>query len=71
VPIGRRSSPHRRSSWIRFSERLDELAAFAGNLVLADGREVVTRWRHSFERARRSWRRTSNRSDRRALGGWS
>jgi hypothetical protein len=34
--------PHRRSAWIRFAERLDELAAFARKLVPTDGREVVT-----------------------------
>jgi len=33
--------PHRRSAWIRFAERLDELAAFAADLHPPDGEEVV------------------------------
>jgi len=33
--------PHRRSSWIRFSERLDELAGFATGLEPSDGRDVI------------------------------
>jgi hypothetical protein len=33
--------PHRRSAWIRFAERLDELASFATDLRPADGREVL------------------------------
>ena len=34
--------PHRRSAWIRFAERLEELAAFAADVDPAEGREVVT-----------------------------
>jgi hypothetical protein len=33
--------PHRRSAWIRFAERLDELASFAADLHPADGQEVL------------------------------
>jgi hypothetical protein len=33
--------PHRRSAWIRFAERLEELAAFADHLRPADGADVV------------------------------
>ena len=33
--------PHRRSAWIRYAERLDELAAFAAGLNPAVGQEVV------------------------------
>jgi hypothetical protein len=33
--------PHRRSSWIRFAERLEELAAFARTLEPAEGGDVV------------------------------
>ena len=33
--------PHRRSSWIRFAERLDELAEFAASQQPAVGRDVV------------------------------
>jgi hypothetical protein len=33
--------PHRRSAWLRFAERLDELAVFAGALRPATGEEVV------------------------------
>jgi uncharacterized Fe-S cluster protein YjdI len=33
--------PHRRSAWIRYAERLDELATFAQNLQPAEGREVL------------------------------
>jgi hypothetical protein len=35
--------PHRRSAWIRFAERLDELAAFAADLRPADGLDVLER----------------------------
>jgi hypothetical protein len=34
--------PHRRAAWIRFAERLDELATFADGLHPATGGEVVT-----------------------------
>jgi hypothetical protein len=33
--------PHRRSAWIRFSERLDELATFAADLDPPQGRDAV------------------------------
>jgi sugar phosphate isomerase/epimerase len=33
--------PHRRSAWLRFAERLDELAAFASALDPAAGADVV------------------------------
>jgi len=33
--------PHRRSAWLRFAERLDELAAFAADLHPTEGRDVV------------------------------
>jgi hypothetical protein len=33
--------PHRRSAWIRFAERLDELAAFAADLRPPEGRDVL------------------------------
>ncbi|HYA01070.1 MAG TPA: ferritin-like protein [Candidatus Binatia bacterium] len=33
--------PHRRSAWIRFAERLDELAVFAGDLHPAGGQAVT------------------------------
>jgi hypothetical protein len=33
--------PHRRSAWIRFAERLDELAAFAAGLHPPEGADVV------------------------------
>jgi hypothetical protein len=33
--------PHRRSAWLRFAERLDELAAFAASLHPAAGADVV------------------------------
>jgi hypothetical protein len=33
--------PHRRSAWIRFAERLDELAAFAADLHPAEGKDVL------------------------------
>jgi hypothetical protein len=33
--------PHRRAAWIRYAERLDELAVFAADLAPAEGREVV------------------------------
>jgi hypothetical protein len=33
--------PHRRSSWLRFAERLDELAGFAADLRPDDGRDVL------------------------------
>ena len=33
--------PHRRAAWIRYAERLDELAAFAAGLTPAEGRDVV------------------------------
>jgi hypothetical protein len=33
--------PHRRAAWIRFAERLDELAEFAGGLHPADGQDDV------------------------------
>jgi len=35
--------PHRRSAWIRFVERLDELSSFASDIVPARGEQVVTR----------------------------
>jgi hypothetical protein len=34
--------PHRRSAWIRFAERLNELSAFAAGLHPPDGGEVLT-----------------------------
>jgi hypothetical protein len=34
--------PHRRSAWIRFAERLDELALFAAGLDPPEGRDVLT-----------------------------
>jgi hypothetical protein len=34
--------PHRRSAWLRFAERLDELANFAGGLHPPEGADVVT-----------------------------
>jgi hypothetical protein len=34
--------PHRRSAWLRFAERLDELANFAGGLSPPEGADVVT-----------------------------
>ena len=34
--------PHHRATWIRFGERLDELATFARGLAPADGQDVVT-----------------------------
>jgi hypothetical protein len=33
--------PHRRAAWIRFAERLDELAAFAAGLHPAAGADVL------------------------------
>jgi hypothetical protein len=33
--------PHRRSAWLRFAERLDELAEFAGGLSPAVGADTV------------------------------
>jgi len=33
--------PHRRAAWIRYAERLDELAAFAADLEPAEGQNVV------------------------------
>ena len=33
--------PHRRSAWLRFAERLDELSVFAGSLQPATGGDVV------------------------------
>ena len=33
--------PHRRSSWLRFAERLEELAAFAAGLQPAAGADVM------------------------------
>lgn len=33
--------PHRRAAWIRYAERLDELATFATGLDPAEGRDVV------------------------------
>jgi hypothetical protein len=33
--------PHRRSAWLRFAERLGELAAFAGGLRPAPGADTV------------------------------
>jgi hypothetical protein len=33
--------PHRRSAWIRFAERLEELAVFAAGLHPAEGRDVL------------------------------
>jgi hypothetical protein len=33
--------PHRRSAWLRFAERLDELAAFAASLHPPEGADVV------------------------------
>jgi hypothetical protein len=33
--------PHRRAAWLRFAERLDELAAFAAGLHPCEGAEVV------------------------------
>ena len=33
--------PHRRSAWLRFAERLDELAAFAAGLHPPAGGDVV------------------------------
>ncbi|MGP8161645.1 MAG: ferritin-like domain-containing protein [Candidatus Dormibacteria bacterium] len=34
--------PHRRSAWIRYAERLDELASFADPVMPAEGRDVVS-----------------------------
>jgi hypothetical protein len=34
--------PHRRSAWLRFAERLDELAAFATALHPPTGEDIVT-----------------------------
>ena len=34
-------NPYRRSAWIRFAERLDELAAFAADLRPPEGRDVL------------------------------
>jgi hypothetical protein len=42
--------PHRRASWIRFAERLDELAAFADEISLPDGRAVLTTVSESLDR---------------------
>ena len=33
--------PHRRSAWIRYAERLDELSAFAADLDPVDGKDVL------------------------------
>jgi hypothetical protein len=33
--------PHRRSAWLRFAERLDELAVFAADLHPPEGQDVV------------------------------
>jgi hypothetical protein len=33
--------PHRRSAWLRFAERLDELAVFAADLHPPEGEDVV------------------------------
>ena len=33
--------PHRRSAWLRFAERLDELAAFAARLHPPDGEDTM------------------------------
>ena len=33
--------PHRRSAWLRFAERLDELAAFATGLHPPEGEDVT------------------------------
>jgi Ferritin-like len=35
--------PHRRSAWIRFVERLNELASFAGDIAPTRGEQVVNR----------------------------
>ena len=42
--------PHRRSAWIRFAERLEELALFGAALEPAEGREVVLGVSASLER---------------------
>jgi hypothetical protein len=33
--------PHRRAAWIRYAERIDELATFAGGLQTTEGRDVL------------------------------
>ena len=33
--------PHRRSAWIRYAERLDELSAFAADLDPVGGKDVL------------------------------
>jgi hypothetical protein len=35
--------PHRRAAWIRYAERLEELAAFAGQIAPADGADTLAR----------------------------
>jgi hypothetical protein len=40
--------PHRRSAWIRFAERLDELAVFAADLHPPDGEDVVAAVSHAL-----------------------
>ncbi len=43
--------PHRRSAWLRYAERLDELAAFADGLRPTTGAEVVTAVSAALSRA--------------------
>ncbi len=43
--------PHRRAAWIRFAERLDELADFARTLQPATGHDVVTAVSQALARA--------------------
>ena len=43
--------PHRRAAWLRFAERLDELAAFAHGIRPATGDDVVTAVSEALARA--------------------
>jgi hypothetical protein len=43
--------PHRRSAWIRFAERLDELAGYAAGLHPSQGEDVVTAVSRALGRA--------------------
>jgi hypothetical protein len=42
--------PHRRAAWIRYAERIDELAVFAAQLQPDDGRDVLAQVSEALER---------------------
>ena len=46
--------PHRRAAWIRFAERLDELAGFADQLRPAGGEDVLARVATDLRTAQRT-----------------